>query len=104
MIEDFTMDYNRVQASTATEDGDRIVVTLDADMGPTNISLPTSEVPRLVTAITTAAGMATAAQTGNHPLLALPVRSLGVRILPRSNEVVLVVELAGGAEMFFQAD
>src|SRR5215212_10994951 len=71
MIEAFTIDYNRVESSTATEDGDRIVVTLDSDNGPTNISLPTSEAQRLLTAVVTAAGMAAAAQKGARTLMVL---------------------------------
>ena len=60
MIEAVTIDYNRVQSSTATEGGERIVVTLEADAGPANISLPSSEAARLMTVLT-ATGMAVAA-------------------------------------------
>src|SRR3954454_24788072 len=80
MIEAATVDFDRVQSSTATKDGDRIVLILDAPGGPTNISLPSSEVPRLLTAISTPAGMAKVAQTGKPVSLALPVRSLQVRV------------------------
>jgi cytochrome c len=46
MIEDITIDYDRVHSSTATVDGERIVITLHTSKGATNISLPASEVPR----------------------------------------------------------
>ena len=104
MIEAFTIDYNRVESSTATEDGDRIVLTLDSDNGPTNISLPTSEAPRLLTAVVTAAGMAVAAQKGDHTLMVLGADSFDIRVHPTKNEVLFIVALPGGAEMAFQTD
>jgi hypothetical protein len=51
MIEAVTIDYDHVQSSTATVDGNRIVLTLGTETGSTSISLPLSEVPRLIAAI-----------------------------------------------------
>src|SRR5215203_2117575 len=104
MIEAFTIDYNRVESSTATEDGDRIVLTLDSDNGPTNISLPTSEAPRLLTAVVTAAGMAAAAQKGDRTLMVLGAHNVAIRVHPTKDEVLFIVALPGGAEMAFQTD
>ena len=104
MIEAFTIDYNRVESSTATEDGDRIVVTLDSETGPTNVSLPTSEAPRLLTAVVTAAGMAVAAQKADRTLMVLGAHDVAIRIHPTKNEVLFIIALPGGAEMAFQTD
>ena len=104
MIEAFTIDYNRVESSTATEDGDRIVVTLDSDNGPTNVSLPTSEAPRLLSAVVTAAGMAAAAQKGARTLMVLGAHNVAIRVHPTKDEVLFIVALPGGAEMAFQTD
>jgi len=104
MIEAFTVDYNRVESSTKTEDGDRIVVTLDSVIGPANISLPTSEAPRLLTAVVTAAGMAVAAQKGDRTLMVLGADSFEIRVHPTKNEVLFIIALPGGAEMAFQTD
>ena len=104
MFEGVTVDYDRVQSSTATEDGERIVLALDSPQGPTNISLPTSEVPRLIVAISTAAGMAKAAQAGKEVSLAFQLRSLGVQVREDANEVVFLVELASGSQLLFQTD
>ena len=104
MIEAFTIDYNRVESSTATEDGDRIVVTLDSDNGPTNISLPSSEAPRLLTAVVTAAGMAVSAQKSDRTLMVLGAHNVAIRVHPTKNEVLFIITLPGGAEMAFQTD
>jgi len=102
MIEDLTVDYDRVESSTATEDGDRIVVTLSTELGATHISLPATEVPRLILAISTAAGMAQAAHTRSETVPALPLRSLKVCPPDAPDQVRFVAQLRGGAEMVFQ--
>ena len=104
MFEDITIDYDRVHSSTATVDGERIVITLHTGNGATNISLPASEVPRLIAAISTAAGMAKEAYTGNPTHLAFAVRKIEVRTRERVNHVLLVLELLGGAELTFEIE
>ena len=104
MIDAATIDYDRVHSSTVTEDGERIVLTFDTQQGATNISLPASEVPRLIVAVSNAAGMAKAAQAGKEISPVFPVRSLGFRDNEESNEVLLMVELNGGSELTFRTD
>jgi len=104
MIEDITVDYDRVESSTATMDGDRIVVTLATELGSTNISLPTAEVPRLILAISTAAGIANEARTRTSSALALPLRTLRMCLAQTPDQVQFVVEFRGGAEMVFEID
>jgi hypothetical protein len=104
MIEGATFDYDRVESSTATEDGNRIVITLAAERGPTSISLPTSEVARLILAISTATGMAVAAHTGRSLAPVLPVRKLRLGPSEADDDVHFAVELHGGAQMVFQTD
>jgi hypothetical protein len=104
MIEAPTIDYERVQSSTATIDGSRIVLTLDANGGPTSISLPVSEIPRLISAVATGAGMAKQAQSGRRTALALRARRLQALVRNHPDDSSLVIELAGGTELVFQAD
>jgi hypothetical protein len=104
MIEAATIDYDRVQSSTATIDGTRIVLTLEADQGPTNISLPLTEVPRLIAAIATGAGVAKEAQCGKRATMALRARRLESQRGKQPGELWLLVELVGGTELVFQAD
>jgi hypothetical protein len=104
MIEALTTDYDRVHSSTATEDGERIVLTLATEEAITNISLPSNQVPRLITAASTAAGLAKQAQGLKHTSLALGVRNIQLRIQHACTEVLLVIELSGGAELVFQTN
>ena len=102
MIEALTVDYDHVQSSSATIDGSRIVFTLGADGGSTNISLPVSEVARLIAAIATGANMARQAQGRNCPSLAFQARRLEVRL--DGSDALLAIGLAGGTELLFRAD
>jgi hypothetical protein len=104
MIEAPTVDYDRVHSSTATEDGERIVLTLATEEGTTNISLPSNQVPRLITAASTAAGMAKRAQGLKRTSLAFGVQNIEIRVQDACTEVLLVIELAGGAELVFQTN
>src|SRR4051812_43974477 len=104
MIEAPTVDYDRVRSSTATEDGARIVLTLDSEAGFTNVSLPLLEVPRLILAISSACGMAKATRPGHSSVPILPARRIGISPTPAGDQVHFVVEVRGGAELAFQTD
>ena len=102
MIEALTVDYDRVQPSSATIDGSRIVFALGAGGGSTNISLPVSEVARLIAAIATGANMAKQAQGRNCPSLAFQARRLEVRLDDSGS--LFAIALVGGTELLFRAD
>jgi hypothetical protein len=102
MIEALTVDYDRVQSSSATIDGSRIVFALGAGGGSTNISLPVSEVARLIAAIATGANMAKQAQGRNCPSLAFQARRLKVRLDDSGS--LFAIALVGGTELLFRAD
>src|ERR1043165_3507460 len=99
-----TDDYNRVESSTGTEDGSRVVIILARDAEQTSISLPAIEVPRLILAISTAAAMARSARGELSPTPLLPTKSLRFGPDELSDRVQFFVELHGGAEMAFQID
>ncbi len=101
MINALTMDFDHVRSSTATVDGSRIVLTLETQAGPTNVSLPVNEVPRLLVAVSDATRLANAAQKDARRL-ALPVRRLDVLVHDTDRELLLAVELASGTELVFQ--
>jgi hypothetical protein len=101
MIEALTIDYDLVQSSSATIDGSRIVFTLYADGGSTNISLPVSEVPRLIAAIASGASMARQAQRGKR---SLAIKAHRLEAWFEDRDTLLAIALAGGTELLFQAD
>jgi|SRR5262245_928040 len=102
MIEGLTVDYDRVESLTATVDGDRIVITLATGPDSTSISLPAAEAPRLILAISTAAGLAKAARGPSTTAPTLPVENIRLCPPQSSDRVQFVVQLPRGAEMIFE--
>src|SRR5262245_44317115 len=101
MIEGLTVDYDRVESSTATVDGDRIVITLATGQDSTSISLPAAEATRIILAISTAAGLAKAARGPSTTAPTLPVENIRPCPSQSSDRVQFVVQPRGGAEMVF---